>query len=572
MTGKQYEINSEQLLVKSPIPILSLLKMNIIHNINSHCTLELCAIAEEGSDGEILGTNWSGKTISVFQKGNGNEPLFIGVIEKIFCRKENQLLIVEIRGIDATIKLDRQKKQRSFQKIEMTYRQVVQKVLNDYEGAEVIWYVDADKQIGSPIIQYDETDWEFLMRLCSHFQKPIVADVAAEKPVFCFGLNSGKKHDIDRAEVLGKGFHNVYYQNGSYNDNSLREQAFYIEIETKENWKTGDRLVYESRCYSVYKRSITFIRGELLFTYSLGMDAVYRQKKIYNNALAGLCLEGTIERTREENVYLQLDIDGEKGADYPWVWAPETNNLCYCMPEAGTKATLYLPAEEEKQGRVILSTVRNDQNSRYADVQKREFVTSHHKKIGLYPDRLFMEGTGGDVSISMSDQSGIQLESNSNISFLADGNVYWMGKNVEVFSPLEIVCKTPQSNIELCRDINVYAPGGVKTIGTGETSKKRQSADTGRNTTGQETEHWQAAFSAMAAVPAVDFGLIKGSGDAVDLFACGSVAKVANGSTAIALAEVMEGKRESETSFPEAFKSMDNYTVKGGYAVPEEVK
>lgn len=571
MIGKQYEINSEQLLIKSPIPILSLLEMNIGYDINSHCTLELRAIAEEGSYGEILGTNWSGKTISVFQKENSNEPLFIGVIEKIFCRKENQLLIVEINGIDATIKLDRQKKQRSFQKIEMTYRQVVQKVLNDYERAEVIWYVDADKQIKSPIIQYDETDWEFLMRLCSHFQKPIVADAVAEKPVFYFGLNSGKKRDTDRAEVLGKGFHSVYYQNSSYDDNSLREQAFYMEVETKENWKTGDRLAYESRCYSVYKRRITFIKGELLFTYSLGMDAVYRQKKIYNNALAGLRLEGTIEKTSEENVYLQLDIDGEQGADYPWAWAPETNNLCYCMPEAGTKATLYLPAEEEKQGRVILSTVRNDQNSRYADVQKREFVTSHYKKIGLYPDQLFMEGTSGGVSFSMSDQSGIRLESNSNISFLADGNVYWMGKNVEVFSPLEIVCKTPQSNIELCRDINIYAPGGVKTIGTGETSKVRKSADTGRNTTGQETEHWQAAFSAMAATPIVDLGVLKGNEDVIDLFVGGSVPKVANGSAAIALSEVMEGKKESETSFPDVFKSMDNYTVKGGYAVPEEV-
>lgn len=569
MVGKQYEINSEQLLVKSPIPILSLLEMNIAYDINSHCTLELCAIAEEESYEEILSTNWAEKNISVFKKENDNEPLFVGVIEKIFCRKENQLLIVEINGINATVKLDRQKKRRSFQNIEMTYNQVVQKVLKDYEGAEVVWCVDADKKIESPIIQYDETDWEFLLRLCSHFQKPIAADTTMEKPVFCFGMNDGKKHDADRAEVLGKGFHNVYYQNGSYGDNSLREQAFYIEVETKENWKTGDRLLYENRNYRVYKRNITFRKGELLFRYFLGMDAVYLQKKIYNSALAGLHLEGTIKKTNEENVYLQLDIDQEQGADYPWIWAPETNNLCYCMPEAGTKATLYLSTGEEKQGRVILSTVRNEQNSRYVDVQKREFVTSHHKKIGLYPDRLFMEGTSGDVSFSMLDQSGIQLESNSNISFLADGNVYWIGKNVEVFSPSEIVCKTPQSNIELCRDINIYAPGGVKAIGTGETSKKRRSMNTGRNVAEQETEHWQAAFSAMAATPTVDFELIKGSEDVIDLFAGGSIPKIANGSTTIALAEVMEGKRESETSFPDAFKSMDNYTVKGGYVVPE---
>lgn len=571
MIEKQYEINSEQLIVKSPIPILSLLEMNIFNDINAHCILKLRAVAEEENYGEILGTDWSGKSVSVFNKENGNGAFFVGVIDKILCRKENQLLIVEINGINATVKLDRQKKQRSFQNIEMTYRQVVEKVLKAYDGSEVIWHVEGDKKIESPIIQYDETDWEFLLRLCSHFQKPLTVDVTMEKLVFCFGMNNGKKHDVDRAEVLGKGFHSVYYQNGSYDDNSLREQAFYMEVETKENWKTGDSIVYENQNYRVFSRMIIFNKGELLFRYFLGMDAVYRQKKSYNSALAGLHLEGTIKKTSEENVYLQLDIDQEQGADYPWPWMPETNNLCYCMPEAGTKATLYFPTDEEKQGRAILSTVRNNQNSRYSDVQKREFVTSHHKKIGLYPDRLFMEGTSGTVSFSMSDQSGIQLESNSNISFLADGNVYWIGKNVEVFSPLEIVCKTSQSNIELCRDINIYASGGVKTIGTGETSEKKKSLNNSRIAAEQETEHWQAAFSAMAATPAVSLGSIKESEDIIELFADGSVPKIANGSAAIALSEVMEGKKESETSFPDVFKSMDNYTVKGGYAVPEEV-
>ena len=58
--------------------------------------------------------------------------------------------------------------------------------------------------------------------------------------------------------------------------------------------------------------------------------------------------------------------------------------------------------------------------------------------------------------------------------------------------------------------------------------------------------------------------------DAVDIFACGSIPKVAKGSTTIALAEVMDGRKEHETSFPKAFQSMENYTVKGGYLLPEK--
>ena len=83
-------------------------------------------------------------------------------------------------------------------------------------------------------------------------------------------------------------------------------------------------------------------------------------------------------------------------------------------------------------------------------------------------------------------------------------------------------------------------------------------------------EHWQASYSAIAAVPTVDFGKMTEVDSAIDIFACGSVPKVAKGATTIAMAEVMEGKKEGETSFPKVFESMNNYTVKGGYALPEK--
>ncbi len=83
-------------------------------------------------------------------------------------------------------------------------------------------------------------------------------------------------------------------------------------------------------------------------------------------------------------------------------------------------------------------------------------------------------------------------------------------------------------------------------------------------------EHWQTSFSAIAAVPQMDLGQIGEAGDVIDIFANGSVPGMAGGSAVVAMSEVMAGKKESETSFPSVFKSMDNYTVKGGYKLPEE--
>ncbi len=189
---------------------------------------------------------------------------------------EGHLLTVLICGIGETAKMDREKKKQSFQKSEMTYGQVVQKIARNYQGSTVIWNIGDDKNIDKPLIQYEETDWEFLIRLCSHLHEVIVPD-----------LRTGK---------LGLHF--------------------------------------------------------------------------------GMCMG------REQNVYLQLDIDEEERADFPWIWA----NLSYCMPEVGAKAVLYLPTREEKDGRVILATVHNTDNGRYTDVQKRESVSRAMGIISLLAD------------------------------------------------------------------------------------------------------------------------------------------------------------------------------------------
>lgn len=570
--NKKYEIGSEQLLIETAIPIYSLSNMEIRHDVNAHATVRLSVIVKEEDQPEVLCRDWSDTEITVQKVGEGSELLFAGIIEKLLCHKEGRLLMVLICGISETAKLDREKKKQSFQKAEMTYRQVVQKVTQNTQEAGIVWNIRDDKSIGTPLIQYEETDWEFLIRIASHFHEVLIPDMQSGKPKLNFGMRMGREQDGDEIEILGNGFDDSYYQNGCYESGLPRTESLYIEAKSKENWQLGDFLLYEGRQYQVYSRRILFEQGELYFVYQLGMRGTFYRKKADNLALAGVRLEGTIRKTEEESVYIQLDIDEEERADFPWIWAPETNNLSYCMPETGTKAALYLPTREEKDGRVILATVHNADNARYTDVQKREFVTLYYKKIGLYPDRLFAEGKDGTVSVSMEDDSGIEIKSQTGISLLADGEIFLTGKKIDAFTPVELVCRTSQSNLELCRDINLYAPGGVKTIGTGTTVKRAEVSETGKAAEKQETEYWQAAFFAMAAVPGADLGKIEGTEQVIELFAGGAIPKVAGGAPTIALAEVMDGQKESECTFPNVFQSMNNYTVKGGYALPAEEK
>lgn len=262
-----------------------------------------------------------------------------------------------------------------------------------------------------------------------------------------------------------------------------------------------------------------------------------------------------------------MDIDQEERADYLWPWAPETNNLCYCMPEPGTKASLYLSTDNEKDGKVILAATSNRRAELYVNTQNREFLTAHNKKAALYPECMFMEGAGSAVKVYMEDASGIRMDSSSALSFTADGKISLQGKSISVTAPVEVVYKVPDSNIEICRDLNFYAAGGVRTTGTG--MEKEEISGTEKRTGRKRTGSWQASWSAVCAVPSADLSKVDKK-TVYDLYAGGSVPQMAKGAAVSAMSQVMAGKKESECGNPSVFYSMENYTVKGGYKVPEE--
>lgn len=86
----------------------------------------------------------------------------------------------------------------------MTYEQVAQEMIKNYKGTGIIWNIDGNKEIGSPLVQYNETDWEFLMRLCSHFNEIVIEALTAGKPVICFGMSMGKEQSGGELEILGR--------------------------------------------------------------------------------------------------------------------------------------------------------------------------------------------------------------------------------------------------------------------------------------------------------------------------------------------------------------------------------
>lgn len=565
---KKFYVSGNGISLETTVPAHTLLELYIEFKENDHGRGRIEVLILEEYHEKALNSIFCGNKIMVL--GKENKVLFVGLIEKVEFQIENKFIKATIYCVSTSVLMDRKKKRRSFQNPQMTYMQVINSIISEYEDSSLIWQTGADRAIKYPLIQYDETDWEFIKRLASHFHTVIYPESQVSDITLYLGCKKGRVQEQiqDRhIEFSRVGIRDNYYTEGGFEEKKNREEASCLEVTDRDDWNVGDTILWEEFKYIVYRKKIVFSKGEVNYTYLLGTDYFLYRKKRANANLSGCSIKGEVKKTEKENVYLQLEIDEEDNAQFPWSWAPETGNLCYCMPETGTKAVLYFASGDEKDG-IALHTLRiNPESDIFSDIQNREIHTLHDKRIALYPERLFVEGKDKAAGIYINDEDGIQFKSLKGIEINAAQGISIGGKKGMFCAPMDIVCRTNQSNIEMNRDINLYAPGGVQTNG-----KKDDGGSVPKPTAPRKkTDHWQISYSAMATIPSVDFSQVDDDG-VVDLVAEAAIPKIATGKTTLAMSDIMGGIPESKARHSNALHAMELYTVKGGYPLPKELK
>ena len=182
------------------------------------------------------------------------------------------------------------------------------------------------------MIQYHETVWDFSKRLGSYIENCIVADITSEQPSLWFGMRRGEY--IQRIEET------------KYNINMKclpkEEGEMIYEIESRNFYRVGDKIVFCGNDLTVFSVKATFKQGELIYRYVLRNVLKYKQI-LFNKLYAGIGFKGTITDVQGEKVKIALDIDKDVvEGEYLFEWNPETGNGLYAMPEIGVKAILFI--------------------------------------------------------------------------------------------------------------------------------------------------------------------------------------------------------------------------------------
>ena len=100
-----------------------------------------------------------------------------------------------------SILLDVEKHNKSFQKLKDKYSTIIKKSIQENTKKEGDLNITvSDKEIGHLIMQYEETTWEFALRMASQLDAPLVADIQTKKPQLTIGIPAPR----EQKEITGK--------------------------------------------------------------------------------------------------------------------------------------------------------------------------------------------------------------------------------------------------------------------------------------------------------------------------------------------------------------------------------
>ena len=439
-------VTSGNLIISSDLNISEIQEFDMKIEKNCHTAARITGSVpdETGESPVFQKLEGSSVTISAADE-RGNKavpPIFCGFIRNVEIWQEGNGYKARIEAISPTELLDLEEKSRSFQKIDMTYKELVRSVLSDTENADVIFHIE-DRKIGRPIYQYRETDWEFLKRIASQLGTSLLPGGVSLKPELYFGLPLGDSAEEKGIRPERTWFDKTYYTFDRDQYHFAKHQFICYEINNYENWKPGDHIsMSNDREMVVLSKKCRLENGLLVYHYTVGSPKVFGTAEYDNPKMIGVSLAGTVLETKQESVRVKLDIDGEQSTreGYWYPWMPETGNLMYCMPEVGERITITFD-DGEGTARASRSIRKNGAgNGEMGDPSKRYFTTAKDKRLFLLPDSLGFVDLKQKVplKVEIHDRSGADIESSREVTILAKKGVWLKGSRVSFQAPQEI--------------------------------------------------------------------------------------------------------------------------------------
>lgn len=415
----------------SPFVVESIVEMKVEQSLNQHASMYLKGIIpKESGDSGVMDTDDS----TVITVSDQDGVIFGGLVQDIRASFEGQVYYLEVWAVSFSIKADTDVISRSFQDAGMNYQQIGDLMAGENE---LSMSMEASPlSIHNLLLQYQETNWEFLKRIASHNHSVLLPSV--EEPKFYFGIPKGN----DKGSLLsyrfsvGKNIRRYRRHFGAGVDVSSEDSLEYIVHADDSVLAIGDTVDYGGTALFVREARIHLADAVLTCRYVLCPENGLKVPVVSNPHITGLTLAGQVLEVNQDTVKVLLCVDESQDSAtayaFPYMtpYSAENHTGLYLMPETGDVVNIQFPTEDESLA-VALSSYRQADSDKTGDPNVKYLRTPHDKEIKISEDEILITAkTGGlyiklnqDNGIEVFSQHGITVNTLSSIDMMAAGHI-----------------------------------------------------------------------------------------------------------------------------------------------------
>ncbi len=446
-----------------PFEMISILKYDEVQQMNEHGSARISGLIPYDKRDEYL--KMAAKETWVKILGYDEEEketiLFYGILTDFCIHTGGKSCVLDLTVYSGSRLMDCERHTRSFQRDSHTYREVAGCCNAGYPEAGVIMTEGRDAQLPGFIMQYEETDWEFLKRLAGYLHTVLVPASYVKGEKYFFGIPEKKAEGVLEADSYTLHQGPEIFLSGRAGEKISRADNICYIADSREICALGDRISFNREMLYIWRIERSKQGEELWIRYYLKRKKGLKVPPVCNRKLTGLSLSGRVTAVQGEQVQIQLDQDensnsGHRWFEYSTVYSSPDGAGWYCMPETGDSARLYFPTEDDGTAYVSSAFHEMQGGGVRTDPAQKIWRNKEGKEIRMTPDQILITNNAG-MSVELSDQSGILIHSNASVTIDAEDSICISSSrsNLELAASDRITLTQGESRLELAEGIHV---------------------------------------------------------------------------------------------------------------------
>lgn len=435
------------------VPYTKILSLHIQNAINGYGSAYIEGEIDSEKGNAYVQRLTSDTIVKITTTADGQPPiLFMGVVAGSSVSQETDYTLLKLQLFATAHKLNYKKKNQSFQNAADTYTKVITKAL---DGMADLQMNVSDKAIGSLIMRYNETSWEFVQRMASTFGVPISANVNTEKPLLTVGMSkTGKTYNVSDAKL---GFSSE--SQTSYGGTVVTSaQYVYLGDKICVGNKTETVQEYESSLdYGILTTKICLMSKDNENKIASGTNDSPVQRPITNVAASGKMFTGVVQAVQKDKVQVHLtSIDAEYDAGgthwfpYSTAYSSSDGSGFYCMPAVGDTVRVFFPSDNEADAFAASSV----NVSPLDDPLHKKWRSPAGKEILFTPEGLLISCKDDKIFIDLTDEEGVKICSEKDITINAQNNLtLYAKKTLKMQAENKVLLSSGESYIDMSKDL-----------------------------------------------------------------------------------------------------------------------